>query len=161
MSKKLQVWNFSEINTSIVSKIFEHIFSSHITKHLEDNNILNEHQHGFRQNCSCETQLISLFHDLSQSYDKDIQTDLISLDLAKAFDTVAHQRLLYSKLQWYSNRGKLKVHDWISQFLYNRSQQVVLNGEYSSSIPVTSAVPQGWPIALPNLHKWLARTRKQ
>ena len=86
--------------TSIVSKTFEHIFSSHITKHLEDSNILNEHQHGFRQNRSCETQLISLFHDLSQSYDKDIQTDLISLDLAKAFDTVAHHRLLY-KLQWY------------------------------------------------------------
>jgi len=35
------------------------------------------------------------------------------------------------------------VHDWISQFLHSRSQQVVLNGEYSSSIPVTLGIPQG------------------
>jgi len=73
----------------------KHILSSHTTKYLEDYNILNKHQHGFRQKRSCETQLISLFHDLSHSYANDIQIDLISLDLGKAFDTIAHQRLLY------------------------------------------------------------------
>jgi len=34
------------------------------------------------------------------------------------------------------------VHQRISKFLHNRSQQVVLNSEYSSSIPVTWGVPQ-------------------
>ena len=43
---------------------------------------------------SCETQLISLVQDLPLNYDKDIQTDLISMDFAKAFDTVPHCRLL-------------------------------------------------------------------
>jgi len=63
-----------------------------------------------------EIQLISLFHDLSHSYDDDIQTDLISLDLGKAFDTIAHQRLLlYIR---YGIRGR--VHQWISKFLHNR-----------------------------------------
>jgi len=60
-----------------------------------------------------KTQLISLFQDLSLNYDNDIQTDLISLDFAKAFDTVPHQRLLY-KLQWYGIQGR--THQWISQF---------------------------------------------
>ena len=49
---------------------------------------------------SCETQLSSLFQDISLNYDNNTQTDLISLDFAKAFDTIPHQRLLY-KLQWY------------------------------------------------------------
>jgi len=40
---------------NIVSKIFEHILSSHITKHLEINNILHQQQHGFRHNRSCKT----------------------------------------------------------------------------------------------------------
>jgi len=78
--------------TSSVFKIFEHILSSHITKHLEDSNILPAwiQMKSFMH--------ISLFHDLSLNYDNNIQIDLISLDIAKVFDTVAHQRLLY-KLQ--------------------------------------------------------------
>ena len=88
-------------------------------KHLETNGILHHCQHGFRHNHSCETQLISLVHDLTYNYDAGMQTDLISMDFAKAFDTVPHQRLMY-KLQWYGVHGK--VHKWISEFLTNCSQ---------------------------------------
>ena len=34
--------------TSICCKILEHITSSHLMKHLENNNLLYEYQHGFR-----------------------------------------------------------------------------------------------------------------
>jgi hypothetical protein len=64
-------------------------------QHLETNNILYELQHGFRAKRSCESQIISLIHDLSQNNDKNIQTDLIIMDFAKAFDKVPHKRLLY------------------------------------------------------------------
>ena len=70
----------------------------------------------------------------------DIQTDLISMDFAKAFDTVAHYRLLY-KLQWYGIQGK--VHQWISNFLTNRRQKVILGDAHSSLANVSSGVPQG------------------
>ena len=75
-------------------------------KHLETNGILHHHQHGFHHNCSCETKLISLVHDLTHNYDIDVQTDLISMDFAKGFDTVPHQRLMY-KLHWYGVHGKV------------------------------------------------------
>ena len=138
---RLQTSNYRPISlTSIISKIFEHILCSNIMKHLETNGILHHRQHGFRHNHSCETQLISLVHDLTNNYDAGTQTDLISMDFAKAFDTVPHQRLMY-KLQWYGVHGK--VHKWISEFLTNRSQKVVLNGTCSTSVKVTSGVPQG------------------
>ena len=35
------------------------------------------------------------------------------------------------------------VHKWIAAFLSNRSQTVVVNGSMSSSVDVTSGVPQG------------------
>ena len=126
--------------TSIVSKLFEHILSSNIRKHLESNNILHHCQHGFRQFHSCETQLISLVQDLTLNFDEDIQTDLVSMDFVKAFDTVPHHGLLY-KLQWYGIQGK--VHQWISNFLTNRRQKVILGNAHSSLVDVSSGVPQG------------------
>ena len=62
------------------------------------------------------------------------------MDFAKAFNTVPHQRLMY-KLHWYGMHGK--VHKWISKFLTNRLQKVTLNGTCSTSVKVSSGVPQG------------------
>ena len=73
------------------------------------------------------------------NFDCNIQTDLLLMDLSKAFDRVPH-RLLY-KLHWYGIRGKL--HQWIRAFLMERTQQVILDGTTSSTVPVISGVPQG------------------
>ena len=68
------------------------------------------------------------------------QTDVIIMDFAKAFDKVPHRRLLY-KLGYYGIRGS--THKWISSWLSERSQKVVLDGQASDPVPVLSGVPQG------------------
>ena len=73
-------------------------------EHLECNHILYELQYGFRRNRSCESQLISLINDLTKSYDAGQQSDVICMDIVKAFDTVPHNRLKL-KLQWYGITG--------------------------------------------------------
>ena len=70
-------------------------------EHLESNNILYEMQHGFRSNRSCESQIISLAHQLAQNNDKNIQTDLIIMDFAKAFDCATQKTHLQAKILWY------------------------------------------------------------
>ena len=82
--------------------------------HLETNSILYDLQHGFRRNRSCETQLISFIHELMSNHDKDIQSDIILMDFAKAFDKVPHNHLLY-KLHWYGVQGN--TYYWIQSFL--------------------------------------------
>ena len=69
-----------------------------------------------------------------------IQNDVVVMDFAKAFDKVAHNRLLY-KLSSYGVKGNTL--GWIGSFLSGRSQMVVLEGKSSSSVPVLSGVPQG------------------
>ena len=68
------------------------------------------------------------------------QTDVIALNFSKAFDKVPHQRLLY-KLHYYGIRNHLLT--WIKQFLSNRIQCVILDGQESSFSIVSSGVPQG------------------
>ena len=56
--------------TCIACKL--HIFASNMMQHLETNNIFYKLQHGFRAKRSCESQIISLIHELSQNNDKQI-----------------------------------------------------------------------------------------
>jgi hypothetical protein len=61
--------------------LFIHIIVSSILKHLDAHQILTDCQHGFRARCSCETQLLTLAHELLSSLDVGYQHDLIILDL--------------------------------------------------------------------------------
>jgi len=126
--------------TCILCKTLEHIVSSSITKHFTKSNLFYELQHGFREKRSCQSQLLMLIDDILQAVNLRSQVDLILLDFSKAFDMVNHEKLLY-KLHYYGIRGHTLK--WIKSFLDNRSQSVVVNGYTSSTIPVSSGVPQG------------------
>ena len=126
--------------TCILCKTMEHIIASNLCKHLNLNNILYDLQHGFREKRSCETQLIQLVEDLARNLTSGKQSDLILLDFSKAFDKVNHLKLLY-KLQVHGVQGKTL--GWIESFLIGRTQCVVLDGDTSTELPVSSGVPQG------------------
>ena len=68
------------------------------------------------------------------------QRDSILLDFSKAFDKVSH-RLLLHKLAHYGIRNG--VLQWIKDFLADREQVVVVEGQRSSPADVSSGVPQG------------------
>ena len=79
-------------------------------------------------------------NDLAQGLDKGKQIDLILLDFSKAFDKVSHKKLL-AKLEYYGVEGSCL--GWVGDFLTDRTQTVVLNGQESDSVGVISGVPQG------------------
>ena len=108
--------------------------------HLEEHQILTDCQHGFRARRSCETQLLTLCHELAETIDRTEQMDLVILDFAKAFDRVPHRRLL-GKLDHYGIRGS--THQWVTSFLTHRTQRVIVDGATSEKAPVLSEVPQG------------------
>ena len=78
--------------------------------------------------------------EITKWIDEGSPVDIIYLDFQKAFDKVPHQKLLL----------KLKAHgigdgliDWIEQWLTDRRQRVVVDGEVSNWKSVLSGVPLG------------------
>ena len=69
-----------------------------------------------------------------------MQSDIVYLDLAKAFDSVSHQRLLL-KLSHY--RVSEKLLQWFESYLGGCGQQCLVHGFTSSRSPVASGVPYG------------------
>ena len=133
------VTNYRPISlTSIPCKILERIVLHHLNEKLGC--ILHNPQHGFRRGMSCETQLCATTHDLIKSMDSAKTTHALSLDFKKAFDKVPHL-LLHEKLKNIPGLD-ITLMDWIQDFLTSLTQEVVVNGQASSTCNVTSGVPQ-------------------
>ena len=118
----------------------EHIKTSSIMKYAGRNSIFYQLQHGFRDRRSCETQLLEFQADVLKNMKDGKQTDVLIMDFSKAFAKVSHNNLL-EKHKFYGIRGKTKT--CIRDFLSNRKQVVVVDGEKSYEAEVKSRVPQG------------------
>ena len=108
--------------------------------HLSQHSLIRSSQHGFMAKKSCLTNLLEYLEELSSLVDKGHAVDIVYLDFSKAFDKVPHQRLLL-KCQGLGIRGNLLA--WIADWLVDRKQRVVLNGQASEWGDVISGVPQG------------------
>ena len=104
------------------------------------NNLITPNQSGFKTGDSCINQLISITHEIYKSFDDGYEVRGVFLDISKAFDKVWHQGLHY-KLRQNGISGELL--NILTDFLDNRTQRVILNGQYSSWAKVEAGVPQG------------------
>ena len=126
--------------TSIVVKVMERIIHCQLSSALESNNLISESQHGFCNKHSTITLLASTINDWAACLERCNSVHSLLLDLAKAFDSVPHQRLLL-RLESLGIHGNLL--SWFDYFLTKRYQRVVVNGSFSEWLPVRSGVPQG------------------
>ena len=126
--------------TSHLIKVFEKVVRKHIVAYMDENNLFNQSQHGFRGGRSCLSQLLTHFDRITSELEKGHGVDIIYLDFAKAFDKVDHGITL-QKLRQLGIRGRLGR--WLMCFLTDRVQRVVVQGKRSAPQPVISGVPQG------------------
>ena len=108
--------------TSQVCKVLERIIKKHVTKHLLDNNLITDEQHGFVPRKSCLTNLLESLEDWTHVLDDKESLDIIYCNFKKAFDSVPHQRLL-KKISAYGIRGQIL--NWIRDFLAGRSRKLL------------------------------------
>ncbi len=112
-----------------------------IVEFLNERNLINKLQSGFRENHSTTTALLNISDDIKRNIDKQRGTILVLLDFSSAFISVNHNILL-EKL---CNQFKFSSPsiDLVDSYLSNRSQAVFVNDEISDFLEVNLGVPQG------------------
>ena len=126
--------------TSVICKSLETIIRDHMIDFLVKHKLINSSQHGFLKARSCLTNLLCFFEEITKWVDEGSLVDVIYLDFQKAFDKVPHQRLI---LKLKSHGMGNSIINWIEQWLTDRRQRVVVDGDVSSWKSVLSGVPQG------------------
>ena len=99
-----------------ISKIVDKLVCNRLIDLLDKNNILYQHQYGFRSNHSTIHPILHLLKYIANANDKPTKdvTIGIFIDLSEAFDTINHNTLL-KKLQFYGIRGL--GNKWFSNYL--------------------------------------------
>ena len=102
----------------MVSKLLEKHIYALLLQHIIENNLLSESQWGFTSGKSTVAALLSTFHNILQ---------LLESGYDKLKEIGVNQHIL----------------QWITSYLYERKQNVVVDGASSVPVPVLSSVPQG------------------
>ena len=108
---------------------------------LDLGHFIDNRQHGFLPSKSCNTQLVDFCDSLALSLNKNIRSDVIYFDFAKAFDSVNHDLILLKLKTLFLIDGCLL--QFIKAYLKDRKQAVVVGRSSSTFLPVLSGVAQG------------------
>ena len=122
------------------SKLFEKIMAKRLTTYIDDNNILNQFQFGFRKKHNTSHPMVHFLNKISTALNEKKYAIAIFCDLQKAFDTCNHQ-ILQKKLEKIGVKG-LEL-EWFKSYLSNRQQFVQIGDCASTTRHVACGVPQG------------------
>ena len=120
-----------------MSSLIEESKNQHYTR--LSHKLISKNQSGFRPDDSCINQLLSINHEIYQSFDDNVEVRAVFLYISKAFDKVWHKGLIF-KLN--ENGISDKILNIITDFLSFRKQRVVLNGQASPWVSIEEDVPQ-------------------
>ena len=112
------------LQSPLISKTMETIVTKQLLAFLETNNLLSDHQYGFRQARSTGDLLAYAVHSWSSALESYGESRVIPLDISKAFDRIWHKGLL-AKLPMFGLHHTLIT--WISSFLSDRSIAIRLS----------------------------------
>jgi ribonuclease P/MRP protein subunit RPP40 len=120
-------------------RLMEHKIKDQLLGYLLNKNLISKHQHAFIIKHSTASSLLECIHDWSVALNDSNSVDVIYIDFKRAFDSIVYSKLIH-KLTCYCISGKLLA--WISAFLHNRMQSVVIENTNSVYVDVISGVPQ-------------------
>ena len=112
---------------------------------IDKYSLLTKWQFDFRQYRSIQDAIAHFVVHVTQELDLKNNVCLLFIDVAKIFDSLNHDILLF-KLFAYGFRGK--SYAWLSSYLHAHMQYVEINGHKSVLCMLRTGVPQGSILSL-------------
>ena len=127
---------------SAPSKIMESCVSHPIVCHVFDHNLITDYQWAYREGYSTELLLVHLSETWRKAVDQSKVVAVAYIDFRKAaFDCVSHTTLLHKLRHQCGIQGPLL--SWLTDYLSDRTQFSVVNGQHSNVVNVRCGIPQG------------------
>ena len=79
----------------ICGKMLERLMFKEIFNFFIEKKLISPNQSGFKPGNSCINQLLSITHEIYESFDVGLEVRSIFLDISKAFDKVRHNGIIY------------------------------------------------------------------
>ena len=124
----------------LLSKVFERLLAKRLYAYAESNNLFLNLQFGFRKGLGTCDALLTISNTVQKALDLGQELRMIGLDFSAAFDRVNHKALLFKLMQLGIGGPFFNI---LSEFLSNRTQRVVVDGQLGDLRPVVSGIPQG------------------
>ena len=121
-------------------KIFEKILHGQIYKHFDDNNLLFNHQYGFRKEHSTSQAIFEVLKNLYGKWNEKKYSGCIYVNFSKAFETVDHAILL-KKLQMYGFDNNSLT--FMRNYMTTRTQTTRIGDYVSKAKDVRCGTAQG------------------
>ena len=152
--KKLKKDDYSEPKSyrpiallDTLGKAFETVVATRLSDCAEENRLLPPEQMRARRRRSIETALGVLIQAIYevQNYNRNNVASLLSLDVARAFDNISHERLLYILRK----KGVLeRIVKQVASFLTDRATLITLGRRTSPVEATKTGILQGSPVSL-------------
>ena len=126
--------------TSVLSKAFERLVSVRYGRFMERSGVLPTTQFAYRKGLGTCDALLCVSHTLQSALESGQESLIVQIDFSAAFDRVNHLSILYKLCSVAIGGYVLSI---LTQFLSNRSQQVMVDGCRSKLVNAVSGVPQG------------------
>ena len=141
MQKSTQTRHESCSITSVLSKVFGRLVSVRLGRFVERSGVLPTTQFAYRKghDGTCDT-LLCVSHTLWSALESGQKAPIAQIDFSAAFDMVNHLGILYKLCSVGIGGSVLSI---LTEFLSNRSQQVMVDDCRSRLVNVVSGVPQG------------------
>ena len=123
-----------------LSKLLERVNQSRLNRWARESNLYSTFQSGFRRHHQTADVLTRLLQQGREGLNNNKFTRVLLIDLAKAFDKIWHNGLIFTL---HNKKIPNYLGKWIQNYLKDRKFQVKVCSYFSDSKNIQAGVPQG------------------